>query len=369
MVARAYMSPEQVQGKSRHLDGRTDVWSLGVILYELLTDRRPFDGSTRAELFEEIEHREPKPLRMIREEISPDLQGIVAACLRKRVEDRRPTALDLATDLRNWLREQARLEVPRADPNIVTIDAPLLAALNDSRDACAARNVLYRTPHLLLAMLEVPSSQAANLFDQIHPGLETQIRDWLSDATQEYKSEQDGGKPFVPFLWGDRADVQAAQELAARDAVGSMNETHLLRAVLESGSSTAHELKNWLDEQTEGVDAHGIIGIRNTTTILAIRDDGEPGQQESVRRRLSLPGGEELIGHEFGEYRIESMIGQGGMGTVYKGVHRRIQRSVAVKLLRVDPIVCNDAEAVPRFEREVRAAAKLLHPNIVTAFD
>ncbi|MEK6237866.1 MAG: serine/threonine protein kinase, partial [Planctomycetales bacterium] len=83
----------------------------------------------------------------------------------------------------------------------------------------------------------------------------------------------------------------------------------------------------------------------------------------------SLLGGEELIGHEFGEYCIEAMIGQGGMGTVYKGLHRRMQRTIAVKTLRADPIVSNDAEAVPRFEREVRAAAKLSHPNIVTAFD
>ena len=60
-----YMAPEQASGQAHRLDGRADVWSLGVVLYELLTGRRPFQGPSRPEIVDEILHREPKPPRMI----------------------------------------------------------------------------------------------------------------------------------------------------------------------------------------------------------------------------------------------------------------------------------------------------------------
>ena len=68
-----------------------------------------------------------------------------------------------------------------------------------------------------------------------------------------------------------------------------------------------------------------------------------------------------------GDYVILDRIGAGGMGQVYKARHRRMNRVVAIKVL--PPAALKDAQAVKRFGREVEAAAKLLHPNIVTAFD
>ena len=103
----AYMSPEQVRGETHRLDGRSDLWSLGVILYELLAGRRPFGGDSRGMLFDEIQHRDPKPPRMIRPEIPAELERIAFKCLAKRATDRYGSAIDLAEDLAAWVAQTA----------------------------------------------------------------------------------------------------------------------------------------------------------------------------------------------------------------------------------------------------------------------
>ncbi|MEK6258123.1 MAG: serine/threonine-protein kinase [Planctomycetota bacterium] len=97
-----YMSPEQVRGESHHLDGRSDIWSLGVILYQLLTGRRPFLGNQK-QMAEQILKREPKPLRQVVEDVPAELEQICLKCLSKSVSERWGTARDLADQLRSWL--------------------------------------------------------------------------------------------------------------------------------------------------------------------------------------------------------------------------------------------------------------------------
>ncbi len=123
----AYMSPEQVRGESHRLDGRSDLWSLGVVLYELLAGRRPFLGESCAAIFDEILHRDPKPLRMIRPELSAELERITLKCLAKQATNRYGSAAELVDDLSAWVRGQsAAIEsamgasvVPRTLPQVL----------------------------------------------------------------------------------------------------------------------------------------------------------------------------------------------------------------------------------------------------------
>lgn len=97
---RSYMAPEQVRGQVHHLDGRTDIWALGVVLYELLTDRRPFGGRSAEELSQEILERPPKPPRMLDASIPQPLEKVCLKALSKNVTDRYSSAIDFANDLR-----------------------------------------------------------------------------------------------------------------------------------------------------------------------------------------------------------------------------------------------------------------------------
>ena len=101
----AYMSPEQVRGLTHVLDGRSDLWSIGVILYELLTGRRPFGGASHADVFEEVKRRDPKPPRQIKPEIPAELERICLKCLAKRQTDRYASAAELLEDLEAWSRQ------------------------------------------------------------------------------------------------------------------------------------------------------------------------------------------------------------------------------------------------------------------------
>lgn len=83
-----YMSPEQASGTSASVDGRADLWSLGVLTYELLTGERPFFGETDIEQMRAIQQDDPKRMRSVRHKIPLDLKVLVNRCLQKRPKDR-----------------------------------------------------------------------------------------------------------------------------------------------------------------------------------------------------------------------------------------------------------------------------------------
>jgi eukaryotic-like serine/threonine-protein kinase len=97
-----YMSPEQARG--RDTDARTDLWALGVVFYEMLTGRSPFQAETTTDTLANIIHSDPLP---VAEQIDapPELYRIVKKSLRKDVEERYQTAKDLSLDLKNLRRE------------------------------------------------------------------------------------------------------------------------------------------------------------------------------------------------------------------------------------------------------------------------
>ncbi|MCU0252392.1 MAG: serine/threonine-protein kinase, partial [Vicinamibacterales bacterium] len=110
-----YMAPEQVEGKSA--DARTDLWALGAILYEMLTGKRAFEGSSAASLVAAILDHEPPPVASLQPLTPPALERLVRRCLAKSPDDRPDTAHDVADELR-WIAQGSApmLELPAVRP-------------------------------------------------------------------------------------------------------------------------------------------------------------------------------------------------------------------------------------------------------------
>jgi serine/threonine-protein kinase len=99
-----YMSPEQARGKT--VDARSDIFSFGIVLYELLAGRPPFTGESSTDVLAAILDREPLPLARFTDDLPTELQRIVTKCLRKNRDERYQTIKDVLNDLRDVKQER-----------------------------------------------------------------------------------------------------------------------------------------------------------------------------------------------------------------------------------------------------------------------
>lgn len=127
-----YMSPEQARGQK--VDARTDLFSLGIVLYEMLTGRPPFDGPTTGDVMVALLDRQPKPLKRYAPEINSEVEALLAKTLAKERSDRYQNAAELLTELKRVQRSWRRALSGTGDSNtgrVAAETAPLDEAPSD----------------------------------------------------------------------------------------------------------------------------------------------------------------------------------------------------------------------------------------------
>ncbi|WP_442509885.1 protein kinase domain-containing protein [Novipirellula sp. SH528] len=191
----AYMSPEQARGEGHRVDGRSDIYSMAVVMYELLTGKRPFQSTLEEGLYEEIMYSEPIHPGRLDANIPSELSRICLKGLSKSISERYPTGEAFASDLRQWLSIQGVL-IPShsGGQNFTTTQAP--QSLGVIRPSSSALTV----PRVVPKGLRPFDTRDADFFLQLLPG--PRDRDGMPEIVRFWLSKFDPADDTQPVSVG-----------------------------------------------------------------------------------------------------------------------------------------------------------------------
>ncbi len=216
-----YMSPEQLSGEST--DGRTDIYSFGAVLYEMMTGQRPFRETLAAKMIDVILHHAPAPPRAVNPRLSAELERIALKCLEKEPENRYQSAVELTVDLR-------RLEATAS-----AISIPHLPA----RRSPWRRTFVWTAPLILTLLVVGVALNLGGLRDRIFPPASTRV-EWVAVLPLTTPP----GNPEQEYFADGMTDALIA-ELANISALRVISRTSIMRykGSTKSVPEIARELK------------------------------------------------------------------------------------------------------------------------------
>ena len=228
----SYMSPEQSRGLE--VDERTDIWGLGVVIYEMVAGKPPFDGLTRSDIIASILKTEPVPLNRYSRQIPAELQRIVRKTLRKERGERYQTVSDLMLDLKNLRREiDSAGPSDRLAPQEVSSVAilPFRNLTNDSTVsfyefslADAVITELVRLRSLVVRPSSAITKYLGHAKDPREIGHELKVNavlaaSFLHAAPRVRVTAQLIDVSSGDVIWGDRIDSDASDIITVQDII------------------------------------------------------------------------------------------------------------------------------------------------------
>jgi class 3 adenylate cyclase len=291
----AYMSPEQVSGTAHRIDGRTDIYSLGVMLYEMLCGLLPFRASEARELLRQVRHDEPQPPRQLIRELPPDLERVCLQALAKRMQDRQSSAADFADDLRKVLLTTtdtgspstfavSLTETDSRDPSLSQSTSVRSAVSSTSSSERLFREAERRQVTILVCGCDLFTSE--DFLEGIEPEEQAEVLRSLQQSCEQEVRRFDG---TVVQATAEGVVVCFGYPVAYEDAARRAAQLGL--SILENIQAVAEpfqhqhklELKPWIGIHTgRGVvrTEEGAISLPGEVRNIAVRlgDVAEPGQ-------------------------------------------------------------------------------------------
>jgi tetratricopeptide (TPR) repeat protein len=280
----AYMSPEQTRGEA--VDQRTDIWSLGALLYEMLSGARPFRGDADESVVDAIRHDEPQPLDSLRRDVPREVARIVARCLAKDTARRYPSADALLAELRTVAERAGRRRHGRllwAGAVAVGAMAVGLAAGLHSRPGTALSDYPVRTPVLVADF--VGSADAG--YRDVARDIVSTVLDQSATVAAVSREQTRRGLALAGRPDTVRVDESLARELAMRGGIGPIVLGHLDRV----GRTFVIILRAEIGADGTPIATQRAVAQSEDDLVAAVDGAARRLREELALRRERLPGG------------------------------------------------------------------------------
>ncbi|MCK6624047.1 MAG: protein kinase [Anaerolineae bacterium] len=323
-----YIAPEQVVSSAGAVP-QSDLYSLGVILYEIFTGKLPFEADHPYDIAMLHLTEPPPPPRQHRPDLSPELEAVILKALAKEPGDRYPNGAALADAL-----EQA-LQVKGVKVSAKGVLAQAVAKVEPRPKAAPDVQPGPGKPSRPVAgAVSIHAAKKGQVITTRY--ILKNIRSLLTELTVALTEEE------LRRLYFDLPEFKPVHHQLAR----SKGKAEIIDRLLEYA------------EQTLQLDDLLALARENNRRVY---------EKHQPYYEIVTAARRDLVGRDLGRYHLVERLGQGGMADVYKAYQAGLARYVAVKVIHSH--LAEDEEFIERFESEAMAVAGLHHSNIVQVFD